>query len=148
MSGAPMNEAEVLAMAAGLAVQYVTGVTSSGPTTKRHRGSGASLRAVDALTVADVGFARDWALSSGMASAIDTTEAPALVPIVLPGGEVTRADPRTLNTSALTAAQLTAAAEVAVLLGILRRRVQRIAALERLRGAAEQVEAPGGSETA
>lgn len=143
-----MSPGEVLAMAATLAAQHVTGVSGSGPTTKRHRGSGASLRAVDALTVADVGFARDWALSSGMASAVDAAEAPALVPIVLPGGEVTRADPRTLNTSALTAAQLTAAAEVAVLLGILRRRVQRIAALERLRDTVAQVEATGGGETA
>lgn len=143
-----MTPGEVLAMAATLAAQHVTGVSGSGPVTKRHRGSGASLRAADALTVADVGFARDWALSSGMASAVDAAEAPALVPIVLPDGEVTRADPRALNANALLAAQLTAAAETAVLLGILRRRVQRIAALERLRDTAAQLEALDGGDAA
>lgn len=147
-----MNAEQMLAMATAFAAQHVTGVTGSGPTTKRHRGSGASLRAPEALSASDVEFARTWALSSGMAAALPADAAgalPARVPIVLPDGEVSRSDPQTLNGNALLAAEATCAAELAVLLGITRRRVERLAALDRLRDSVAQVEALGdGSGTA
>jgi hypothetical protein len=142
-----MTPDQVLAMSAAFAAEHVTGVTGGGPTTKRHRGAGASLRALEPLTVAQVAHAREWALSSGMAAALPAdAPTPGRVPIVLPSGEVARAEASGLNAAALLAAQMCAAAEAAVLLGILQGRIKRIAALERLRGAVAQVEALDGGE--
>lgn len=151
MTDAPMTTEEVSITAAALAAHFTTGVTSTGPTTKRHRGSGAFLRAVEPLSTGDVVFARTWALGSGMAATLPdgaADELPARVPIVLPEGEVTRAEPGGLNANALLAAQMTAAAEVAVLLGLVHKRVRRLAALERLREAVAHAEAPDGSSAA
>lgn len=154
MDDTPMPAEQVLAMSAHIAAQHVTGVTMSGPTTRRHRGAGAALKnppqmPLDAQTVE---FALRWALDSGSAALAHADSAPQRdplgdrVPIVMPDGAVTRVDPRGLNPAALLAAQVTCAAELAVLLNLARVRIGRLAALERLRSVAEQVDGlDGGS---
>ena len=149
-----MTPQQILTMSAQIAAASVTGVTSSGPTTKRHRGAGAALKnpAATPIDAQIVEFALRWGLDSGSAALAHADSAPQhdplgnRVPIVLPDGTVTRVDPQELNGPALLAAQVTCAAELAVLLNLARIRIGRLAALERLRSVAEQVDGlDGGS---
>lgn len=147
MDETPMTPEQILAMSAHITAQHVTGVTMSGPTTKRHRGAGAALKNPPQMPLdADmVEFALRWALGSGSAALANTDAAQddplaVRVPLVMPSGEVARLDAREANSAALLGAEVTCAAEVAVLMNILRRRIARLAALERLRSVAEQVD--------
>ena len=150
---APMNAAQVLEMSARIVALHVRGATNTGPLTVASV-PGIGVTAPAPLTVEEVLFARRWALESDMAADAHRTAAndgPASsmpVPIVLPDGSVVRARADTLNAAALTAAQVTAAAELTVFLNVMRATIARVAALERLRDAVAQVEAldDGGGE--
>lgn len=143
-----MNPDEVLAMAARIAALHVRGATNTGPLTAASV-PGIGVAAPAPLSVDEVLYARQWALNSDTAAnahrtaATDGTASAMLVPIVLPDGAVTRVRADTLNHQALIAAQVTAAAELAVLLNVMRATIGRVAALERLRDTVAQVEALG-----
>lgn len=151
MDEMPLSAEQVLAMAARIAALHVRGATNTGPLTVASV-PGIGVTAPAPLTVDEVLFARQWGMQSDTAAnahrtaAQDGPPSSVSVPLVLPDGTVHRAAADSLNAAALAAAQVCAAAELAVLLNVMRATIGRIAALERLRSVAVQLEALDGGD--
>lgn len=147
----PLTPQQVLETSARIAALHVRGATNTGPLTVASV-PGIGVTAPAPLTVDEILFARTWALDSDTAANAHRTavqdgpDAAEPVPLLLPDGTIARLDPRTANSAALTAAQVTAAAEIAVLLNLARQKIARVAALERLRDVAVQIEALDGGQ--